>query len=118
MVSVYSLSIQPNFTGGFSTQKQSSSLVANQNENCTFFKFSTCGFCALSGLENSTRPLVFTSVSGCRASEYFDISTENLIFHMYANKFCDAGQVPIFRYFEVCLYMVMGAPFDFKWAYE
>ena len=31
----------------------------------------------LAGLENSTRPLVFTSVSGCRASEYFDISTEN-----------------------------------------
>ena len=31
----------------------------------------------LSGLENSTRPLVFTSVSGCRASEYFDIPTEN-----------------------------------------
>ena len=29
------------------------------------------------GLENSTRPFVFTSVSGCRASEYFDISTEN-----------------------------------------
>ena len=29
------------------------------------------------GLENSTRPLVFTSVSGYRASEYFDISTEN-----------------------------------------
>ena len=29
------------------------------------------------GLENSTRPLVFTSVSGCRASEYIDISTEN-----------------------------------------
>ena len=29
------------------------------------------------GLENSTRPLVFTSVSGRRASEYFDISTEN-----------------------------------------
>ena len=21
---------------------------------------------------------------------------------MYANKFCDAGQVPIFRYFEAC----------------
>ena len=31
----------------------------------------------IAGLENSTRPLVFTSVSGCRASEYFDISTEN-----------------------------------------
>ena len=30
-----------------------------------------------SGLENSTRPLLFTSVSGCRASQYFDISTEN-----------------------------------------
>ena len=57
----------------------------------------------LAGLENSSRPLVFTSVSGCRASEYFDISTENLIFPMYANKFCDAGQVPIFRYFEACL---------------
>ena len=28
---------------------------------------------ARTGLENSTRPLVFTSVS----SEYFDISTEN-----------------------------------------
>ena len=33
--------------------------------------------CFLAGLENGTRPLVFTSVSGCRASEYFDISTEN-----------------------------------------
>ena len=22
---------------------------------------------------------------------------------MYAKKFCDAGQVPIFRYFEACL---------------
>ena len=28
---------------------------------------------SLPGLENSTRPLVFTSASGCRASEYFDI---------------------------------------------
>ena len=59
---------------------------------------------AISGLENSTRPLVFTSASGCRASEYFDISSENEIFPMYANKFCDAGQVPIFRYFEACIY--------------
>ena len=25
-----------------------------------------------------------------------------LVFPMYANKFCDAGQVPIFRYFEAC----------------
>ena len=29
------------------------------------------------GLENSTRTLVFTSASGCRASENFDISSEN-----------------------------------------
>ena len=29
------------------------------------------------GLENSTPPLVFTSASGFRASENFDISTEN-----------------------------------------
>ena len=30
-----------------------------------------------SGLENSTRPLVFTSASDCGASENFDISSEN-----------------------------------------
>ena len=29
------------------------------------------------GLENNTRSLVFTSASGCRASENFDISSEN-----------------------------------------
>ena len=34
----------------------------------------------MSGLENSTRPLVFTSASGRRASENFDISSENQIF--------------------------------------
>ena len=33
-----------------------------------------------SGLENSTRPLVFTSTSGCRASENFDIFSENYFF--------------------------------------
>ena len=32
------------------------------------------------GLENSTRPLVFTSASGCRASENFDISSEIYFF--------------------------------------
>ena len=32
------------------------------------------------GLENSTRPLVFTSASGCRASKNFDIYSENQIF--------------------------------------
>ena len=34
----------------------------------------------IAGLENSTCPLVFTSASGCRASENFDISSEILIF--------------------------------------
>ena len=29
------------------------------------------------GLENCTRPLVFTSASGCRASENFDTSSKN-----------------------------------------
>ena len=54
----------------------------------------------LPGLENSTRPLVFTSASGCRASENYDISSENQFFPIYANSFCDAGQVHLFRYFE------------------
>ena len=35
---------------------------------------------APSGLENSTRPLVFTSASGCRAGENFDISSANEFF--------------------------------------
>ena len=54
------------------------------------------------GLENSTRPrpLVFTSALGCRASENFDISSENQFFPIYGNNNCDAGQVPILRYFE------------------
>ena len=52
------------------------------------------------GLENCTRPLVFTSAPGCRASENFDISSKNFFFPMYANIFCDAGQVPISRYFK------------------
>ena len=62
----------------------------------------------IAGLKNSTRPLVFTSVSGCRASEYFDISSENKIFPMDANKFCDAGQVPIFRYFEAWIVVIFN----------
>ena len=36
---------------------------------------------AISGLENSTRPLIFTSASGCRASEFFYISSENYFFY-------------------------------------
>ena len=50
-------------------------------------------------LENLTCPLVFTSASGCRASGNFDISNE-IFFPIYANNFCDAGQVPMLRYFE------------------
>ena len=57
----------------------------------------------LAGLENFTRPLVFTSASGCRASENLDISSENYILPLYDNDFCDAGQVPILRYFEAWL---------------
>ena len=34
------------------------------------------------GLENSNRPLVFTSVSGYRARDHFDISTENNFSHI------------------------------------
>ena len=56
----------------------------------------------IAGLENSTRPLVFTSASGCRASENFDISGGNHIFPIYAIIFCYAGQVPILRYFDAC----------------
>ena len=52
------------------------------------------------GLENSTCRLVFTSTSGCRASRNFDTFSENYFFLIYVNNFCDAGQVPIFRYFE------------------
>ena len=54
------------------------------------------------GLENSTRTLVFTSASGCRANENFDISSENQFFPIYGNNNCDAGQVLILRYFETC----------------
>ena len=54
----------------------------------------------MAGLENSTRPLVFTSTSGCRASGNFDIFRENYFCLICVNNFCNAGQVPIFRYFE------------------
>ena len=40
------------------------------------------------------------SSSGCRASENFDISSENYFFPIYVYNFCDAGQVPILRNFE------------------
>ena len=36
------------------------------------------------GFENSTPPLVFTSTSGCRASENFDISSEINFFPIYS----------------------------------
>ena len=53
----------------------------------------------MAGLENSTRLLAFMSASGSRASEKFDISSE-IFSPIYALIFCDAGQVPILRYFE------------------
>ena len=39
----------------------------------------------IAGLENSTRPLVFTGASDCRASENFDISSENHFFPSFCN---------------------------------
>ena len=56
----------------------------------------------LSGLKNSTHPLIFTSVSGSRATENFDIFFNEIkYFPIFANNFCDAGQVLILRLFEV-----------------
>ena len=53
------------------------------------------------GLENSTRLLVFTRVSSCRASENLDIYSK-LFFSPYMPiVFCDAGQVHIFTIFRV-----------------
>ena len=43
------------------------------------------------GLENSTRPLVFTSASGCMASENFDISSENHFPHIWPIHFVMQG---------------------------
>ena len=39
--------------------------------------------CMVSGLEKSTRPLVFTSASGCRASENLDDFQGKLSFFPY-----------------------------------
>ena len=54
------------------------------------------------GLENSTCPLIFMSASGYRASEKFDVSQENSFSPYMPIFFCEAGQVPILRYFEAC----------------
>ena len=59
----------------------------------------------IAGLENSTRPLIFTSASGCRASENFDISRENQFFPINANIFlwCRAsGYFQIFWALHSC----------------
>ena len=44
------------------------------------------------GLEKSTRPLVFMSASGCRASEIFDISSEIYFFPYVAIFFVMQGE--------------------------
>ena len=54
-------------------------------------------FSIFSGLGNSTRLLVFMNVSGCRASENFDISSENQFVPIYANNICDAVQTVYFK---------------------
>ena len=53
---------------------RSRTMFLDQNEVSLFQK---SPWNALSGLENTTRPLVFTSGSGCRASENFGIYSEN-----------------------------------------
>ena len=59
-------------------------LVQNVYANAFFFRMRS--YAPLTqALENSTRPLVFTSASGCGASENFDICSENYFFPMYAN---------------------------------
>ena len=49
------------------------------------------------GLENSTRPLVFTSASGCRAVKNLIFPVNINFIPIYRQYFCDAGQVPIFN---------------------
>ena len=57
----------------------------------------------VAGLENCTRPLVFTSASGCRASEILIFLEKIIFFPCTPIFFCDTGQVPISRYFEACV---------------
>ena len=57
------------------------------------------------GLENITRPLVFTYLRVTQAAGQVIILiflVKIKYFPIYVNNFCDAGQVPIFRYFEAC----------------
>ena len=54
--------------------------------------FRNTGMDHLAGLENSTRPLIFTTASGCRASENFDISSEKYFFPIHANNFWMQGK--------------------------
>ena len=53
-----------------------------------------------SGLENSTRPLVFTSASGCRASGNFDISSENYFFFHICQYFLRCRASAYFKIFR------------------
>ena len=57
-------------------------------------------FHAFAGLENSTRPVIFTvtQAAGQVKILIFLVKIEN--FPIHVNNFCDAGQVPIFRYFK------------------
>ena len=48
-------------------------------------------------VENSTRPLFFTSALGCRASENFDFSSELFFPTIYANTFLMRGK----SYFKI-----------------
>ena len=61
-------------------------------------------FVGISGLENSTRPLVFTSASGCKASENFDISSINYFYPYMPILFVMQGK---------CLFKDFSRPADY-----
>ena len=51
-------------------------------------------------LENSTRQLVFTMPQAAGQVKILKFFVKIKFFPIYVNSFCDAGQVPIFRYFQ------------------
>ena len=78
------LILATNMTGSLQDMRSADYEIVSQTNNFTNYCWERSGSAVESltrdrgaGLENSTCPLVFTSVSGCRAREHFDISTEN-----------------------------------------
>ena len=59
-----------------------------------------CDEFKISGFENSTHPLVFRVHQAAGQVKMLIFLVKIIIFPMYTTIFCDAGQVPILRYFE------------------